>query len=262
MTISTPCVPGPKRILLNGCAPSARLLRACCRFGIGVSAPATEPAMTRELGALLRLAPGQTAFITGPSGCGKSRLLKRLHTEVEGATLCDLSSIYRSGRAHAAHPPSAPRRARSVIDLIPLPLDRALRLLASCGLADPFVLGRTTAELSVGERARFALARALAKQRSGWLLIDEFLTTLDRETAAGVARSFRRAAQEFTPHCRIVVATAHEDVGFHFGADVHVRCVGAAPVAEAEGSPLKRAGKQKAKTGKRLCPRTAAEAAA
>jgi len=259
MTISTPRVLGPKRIFLNGRAPSTRLLRACCRFGIGVSARATEPVSTRELDALIRLAPGQAAFITGPSGCGKSRLLKRLHAEVEGATLCDLSSIYRSGRVH-----SAPRRAKSVIDLIPLPLDRALRLLASCGLADPFVLGRTPHELSVGERARFALARALARMKKpGWLLIDEFLTTLDRETAAGVARSFRRAAQEFAPQFRIVVATAHEDVAMHFSADVHVRC-GGASVAEAdpEASPLKRAGKQRAKAGRRLCPHTAAEAAA
>jgi len=218
MTNSTPRVLGPKRIFLNGRAPSTRLLRACCRFGIGVSALAANPAATSDFDALTRLAPGRAALITGPSGSGKSRLLKRVRDRVEDATLCDLSSIYRTGRAH-----SAPRRARSVIDLIPLPLDRALRLLASCGLADPFVLGRTPAELSVGERARFTLARALAKQRSGWLLIDEFLTTLDSETAAAVARSFRRAAQEFAPHCCIVVATAHEDVAMHFGADVHVR---------------------------------------
>jgi hypothetical protein len=212
---------------MNGRTPSKRLLRACCRFGIGVSQRASELPAMRELQLLLALAPGQAAFITGPSGCGKSRLLKRLCDEVEGATLCDLTSIYRSCRrgttqtARAARPA---RRAKSVIDLIPLPLDRALRLLASCGLADPFVLGRTPHELSVGERARFTLARALARMKQpGWLLIDEFLTTLDRETAAGVARSFRRAAHEFAPELRIVVATAHEDVGVHFGAHVHVR---------------------------------------
>jgi len=202
---------GPKRIALNGRAPSKRLLRACCRFGIGVTRDTSPVHMPIELEALLALGPGSAALITGASGSGKSRLLKRLRDEVRGPKVCDLSSIYRRGR-------------RSVIDLIPLPLDQALRLLAASGLADPFVLGRTVCELSVGERSRFLLARALAKQRrAGWLLIDEFLTTLDRETASGVARSFRRAAREFAPELRVVVATAHADLAPEFGADVWMR---------------------------------------
>jgi len=205
---------GPKRIALNGRVPSKRLLRACCRFGIGVTRAASPEHGALELKALLGLAPGGAALITGPSGCGKSRLLKRLRNEAHDAMLCDLSSIYKRGGGGP----------RSVIDLIPLGLDRALRLLASAGLADPFVLGRTPGELSVGERARFFLARALARHRgTGWLLIDEFLTTLDRETASGVARSFRRAAREFAPELRVVAATAHADIAPEFGADVHVQ---------------------------------------
>lgn len=204
-----------KRIALNGRPASRRLLRACCRFGIGVTRERAPAPASGELDALLALPPGALALLTGASGSGKSqllqRLLQRLRDAAPEATLCDLSSIYRGGGS------------RSVIDLIPLPLERALRLLALAGLADPFVLGRTAREISVGERARFALARALAKQRSGWMLIDEFLTTLDRETAAAVARSFRRAAREFAPEVRVVVATAHEDLAEHVAPDVHVR---------------------------------------
>lgn len=213
MTTPRCSLPGPKRIALGGRTPSRKLLRACCRFGIAVTRDPTPPLQTPELGALLALPPGATALITGASGRGKSRLLARTKSATADSALCDLSAL--SARA---------AKARSVIDHIPLPLDRALRLLAATGLADPFILGRTPSELSVGERARFMLAKALARRKPpGWLLIDEFLTTLDRQTAASVARSFRHAANTFAPRARIVVATAHEDVAIHFAPDLLVR---------------------------------------
>lgn len=224
-----------KRIALNGRSPSRRLLRACCRFGIGISRGHSTPSPSRELDALLALAPGSVALVTGPSGCGKSRLLRKLCAAAKPAMYRDLS-------AHERRPSKA-----AVIDRIALPVDRALRLLGAAGLADPFVLGRTACELSVGERSRFMLARALVRPPA-WLAIDEFLTTLDRETAWGVACSFRRAAAEFAPHTRIVVATAHEDVARSLNADVVVRCDAAAE-AVIGGSPLKRAEKARTRRG-------------
>lgn len=202
-----------KRIALNGRKPSRRLLRACCHFGIGISRATSVTSPSRELDALMTLSPGSVALVTGPSGCGKSRLLRKLCASVRSAEYHDLSA--RETR----------RSKATVIDRIALPLDRALRLLGATGLADPFVLGRTACELSVGERARFLLARALVRPPA-WLVIDEFLTMLDRETAWGVARSFRRAAAEFAPEARIVVATAREDVAAYLNADVVVRCDG------------------------------------
>lgn len=199
-----------KRIAINGRKPSRRLLRACCRFGIGISRSDSPPSSSRELDALLALAPGSVALVTGPSGCGKSRLLQKLCAAAKPAKYHDLSTCERR------------RNKAPVIDRIALPVDRALRLLGAAGLADPFVLGRTVCELSVGERARFALARALVRPPA-WLMIDEFLTTLDRETAWGVARSFRRAAHEYAPQTRIVVATAHDDVARYLNADTIVR---------------------------------------
>lgn len=204
-----------KRIGLNGRAPTRRLLRACCRFGLGVTRHAPIESSEPDLESLRALAPGELALVTGPSGSGKTRLLRvltsRLRSEREHALLRDLSAPVEGGRA--------------VIDLIPLPLNRALRLLAAAGLADPFALGRTVRELSTGERARFVLARSLVhrRDRPGWLLIDEFLTMLDRATAIATARSFRRAAQEFAPDLRIVVATAVDDIAPAICADVVVR---------------------------------------
>ena len=199
-----------KRIALNGRTPSRRLLRACCHFGIGISRRRSTPSPSRELDALLTLAPGSIALVTGPSGCGKSRLLQKLCASAKSSEYHDLSACERR------------RNKATVIDRIALPLDRALRLLGATGLADPFVLGRTAFELSVGERARFMLARALVSPPA-WLAIDEFLTTLDRETASGVAHSFRRAVAEFAPQTRIVVATAHDDVARYLNADTIVR---------------------------------------
>lgn len=197
-----------KRIALNGRAPTGKLLRACCRFGIGVTR-ANAPA--REFGGidtLLALAPGEIALVTGPSGCGKSTLLRALRRRVHNAKFRDLSSAGTRADAKTA-----------VIDLIPLPLERSLRLLAAAGLADPFVLGRSVRDLSVGERMRFTLARSLARcARKEWLLLDEFLTMLDRETAVAVASSFRRAARSIAPDLRIVVATPHGDVAGPLGA--------------------------------------------
>ncbi|MBX3388053.1 MAG: ATP-binding cassette domain-containing protein [Phycisphaeraceae bacterium] len=198
-----------KRISLNGRAPTGKLLRACCRFGIGVTRASAPARDYGDLDTLLALAPGDIALITGPSGCGKSTLLRALFRALRGrnAKFRDLSSARKCERVNKA-----------VIDLIPLPLEKSLRLLAAAGLADPFVLGRTVRELSVGERMRFMLARSLAECADAeWLLLDEFLTMLDRETAVAVASSLRRAAREIAPELRIVVATPHEDVAGALG---------------------------------------------
>lgn len=204
-----------KRIGLNGRAPTRRLLHACCRFGLGVTRRAPFDSPATDLGALLALGAGQLALVAGPSGSGKSRLLRALAAALragpETVTLRDLFAKIRSDRA--------------VIDLMPLKLESALRVLAATGLADPFVLGRKPRELSVGEQARFVLARTLAQRRArrGWLLLDEFLTTLDRGSALATARSFRRAASEIAPDLRIVVASPQDDLVEALRPDLVVR---------------------------------------
>ncbi len=214
-----------KRINLVRGRASMRLLRACCRFGIGLThgGAARETRHVDQLDRLASVAPGQIALVTGPSGSGKSTLLRALGARLHVRTA-------RAGHPSYSHRRRVPggrrstRRAASacaIIDLIPLPLDRALRTLACVGLADPLLLGRTPEELSTGERARFDLARAISR-RAGWVLLDEFLTTLDRETATSVARSLRRAVTNEFSGLRVVVATAHGDLGESLEPDVHV----------------------------------------
>lgn len=206
-----------KRMTLVRGRTSSRLLRACCRFGIGVTRGGAADVRHHDghLGRLALLAPGQIALVTGPSGSGKSTLLRALAARVH--VRAPRETLGRRRQRHRRRP-----KAPSIIDLMPLGLDRWLRTLACVGLADPLLLGRTPEELSTGERARFELARALAR-RKGWLLIDEFLTTLDRETAVSVARSLRRAVSAEFSGLRVVVATAHDDLVESLGPDVVVR---------------------------------------
>ncbi len=156
-------------------------------FGIGLD-ETYEVTLYEDL--RLDVRPGDVVFVTGPSGSGKSVLLTRLHEAVCRAPIAaravSLAGIDLS-------------EDRPVIDLLGGPLDRRLRLLSTAGLADAFLLLRTPAELSDGQRYRLRLARAIerllfddeeetrlasgaAKQDSPKrvLVADEFCSTLDR----------------------------------------------------------------------------------
>lgn len=169
--------------------PSGRLMRACCRFGIGI-ARARERRPAPDLGALARLLElpeGGQARLVGPSGCGKSSLLRALQRELRRKGVpCALIDCTRHLYID-----------RAVVDVIPLGLEPTLRLLAAVGLSDPLLLWRRPRELSTGERARLLLARGLARaKRGGWLLVDEYLSTLDEGTARAVDVAFCRASRE------------------------------------------------------------------
>jgi len=216
--------------------PSNKLLQAASMFALPltptgrwsrrVAAPPTA-IWARDAAAALdaALKPGQIAFLTGPSGSGKSTLLRalerRLGPRVMHARTLDL------------------RDPRPLIDLLDLPLDAALALLARAGLAETLLLARPPHQLSEGERARAALACLLARaarqptqRRSTTLLIDEFASTLDRITAASVARTLRRSIS--TPgtrggRLRLVAATAHDDLLEALAPDLLVEVPLAAP---------------------------------
>lgn len=193
--------------------PSPNVLAVAAMFGLGVDEsrsieiiPPTE----------LTLAPGQILFITGPSGGGKTSILRL---------------IAQSARQH----PNAPRvidmntispANTPIVDLFPnAPLAHALALLSAAGLSDAFVLLRSPAELSDGQRYRLQLALALhaalepqpnhALQSPAppltLLLADEFGATLDRVTAAVLARSLRRWTRRHPQIC-FIAATTHDDL--------------------------------------------------
>jgi putative ABC transport system ATP-binding protein len=151
--------------------------------------------------------PGATAIV-GPSGAGKStllRLLNRLADPHEG-------TIAYRGRPLDSCDPLALRREVSLVPQLPSllpgtveanlayaaklagkPLD-ARSCLGHAGLA-PELATRDVAELSVGERQRTMLARALA-QEPAVLLLDEPTSALDSEARDAIETTLTRLRGE------------------------------------------------------------------
>jgi ABC-type ATPase with predicted acetyltransferase domain len=191
---------------------SRRALRASALFGT-LHTPAPDPLARAHEAALLldaRLRPGEIALIVGPSGGGKSctgrALVRHLWSSGLPATLVAGDAIIRARAA---------RRRVAVVDLFRSPLEDALGLLARAGLAEAALLARPWDELSEGQRARLAIALGMEEaQQPGpnpaTLIFDEFASTLDRTTAAAIARTVRRWAVQRS--VRIVCITAHDDV--------------------------------------------------
>lgn len=151
--------------------------------------------------------PGATAIL-GPSGVGKSTLLRLLNRLADP----DEGTIAYRGRSLDSYEPLALRREVSLVPQLPalLPgtvesnLAYAARLagkrldaaecLRHAGLAAEFA-ARDVERLSVGERQRTMLARALA-QEPGVLLLDEPTSALDSEARDAVEATLRRLRAE------------------------------------------------------------------
>lgn len=157
----------------------------------------------------LPLRRGQRIAITGPSGSGKSSILATIGKEL----------IAQKQRAAPINNEKLPSRA--VIDAIPLPFHEAVKLLTSCGLAEPTLLMRSPAELSEGQCWRFRLALTLSR-KPDWILIDEFAATLDPILARIVATNLRR--QSLRQRCGLVVATCHTAPVEDLDPDLHIKC--------------------------------------
>jgi len=151
--------------------------------------------------------PGATAIV-GPSGAGKSTLLRLLNrlSDPESGTIA-----YR-GRPLDSYDPLALRREVSLVPQLPALLEGTVELnlayaarlageqldagecLRRAGLAAEFA-ERDVSRLSVGERQRAMLARALAQQ-PGVLLLDEPTSALDSEARDAIEATLRRLRGE------------------------------------------------------------------
>lgn len=174
--------------------------------GVGLTYPGRNVAAVRGL--TLELAPGETVALTGPSGSGKSTVLAMLlglaapdrgNVLVGGADLDSLD--LDAWRRRIAWLPQRPTLLAGTIGEnvrlgTPQANDTDVRdALTSAGAAelDPSRdVGERGEGLSVGERRRVGLARALVRVRVGgaWLaLIDEPTAGLDPGTEDVVIRT-------------------------------------------------------------------------
>jgi ABC-type multidrug transport system fused ATPase/permease subunit len=156
-------------------------------------------------GASLDVPRGCVTALLAPSGSGKSTLLRCLNRLLEP----DRGTITLDGADVRALEPRALRRRVGLVAQTPVMLpgdvaanvgygldepapERLVAALVDAGL-DASFLARPATALSGGERARVAVARALARTPEV-LLLDEPTASLDATTADRVGATLRRLA--------------------------------------------------------------------
>ncbi|MFD9123317.1 hypothetical protein [Kitasatospora sp. NPDC059571] len=164
-------------------------------FGLGAEAFAAVPVLSG-----VSVPSSGLTYVTGYSGAGKSKLLELF--------LADHPE---------AHVPSAPTDDRPLLELFDLPLPEALHLLGQVGLGEAFCYLTPYRQLSDGQRTRARIALAYAGDHR-LLVIDEFLSTLDRTSAQIAAYGFQRFCRR--NKVSAVVATAHADLADALGPDL------------------------------------------
>ena len=166
-------------------------------FGI-----AEHPEHTLVKPTTVRIESGDRVLIVGHSGSGKSLLLARLAKELKAAT------------------PQFQENKPCVDHFKNLNLNEALALFARCGLSDVYFILRTPAELSDGQRARFALATLLASN-ADFVAVDRFLEDLDEDCKRVVGYLFAREIKE---RGKVLLAATHtEPPGFPWTVRVTMR---------------------------------------
>lgn len=200
---------------------SQRALRAAAIFGLSPAdvARSRRPAIDAAAELDRSLRPGELGLIVGPSGGGKSSIAREMAALIwdrQGeVVLVEGADIVKKRAA---------RRKVAVVDLFRSPLTHTLTLLARAGLAEASLFAAAVDDLSDGQRARLAMAVAMEEVErcagAATLILDEFASTLDRTTAAALSRTLRRWAS--TQPCRVVCATAHDDLLESLAPDVLV----------------------------------------
>ncbi|MDO8212266.1 ATP-binding cassette domain-containing protein [Conexibacter sp. CPCC 206217] len=158
-------------------------------------------------GASIDVPRGAITALLAPSGAGKSTLLRCLNRLLEP----DRGTILLDGADVRTLEPCALRRRVGLVAQEPvmlpgdvaanvgygldaLPRERVQAALAAAGLDASFAPRRADA-LSGGERARVAIARAIAREPE-LLLLDEPTAALDGDAAEVVAATLVRLARE------------------------------------------------------------------
>ena len=153
----------------------------------------------------LRIRPTDIVLITGDSGSGKSALLKAIKADL-GTASQDTHDLRIS-------------RNTPIIDSTGKNTHEALELLSRVGLNDAFLFLRNYTELSDGQKHRYHIAR-LAESPAQWWLLDEFTSTLDRDTAKIVAYNLQKLARQRSK--AVIAATTHTDLLKDLAPNVHV----------------------------------------
>lgn len=153
----------------------------------------------------LRIAPNDIIYITGESGSGKSVLLKRLEKLLSPNTI-NIKDVQVNHN-------------KPLIDTVGNSLQEGLELLSRVGLNDAFLFIRRYSQLSDGQKYRYRIAKLIETNKQYWVM-DEFCSTLDRETAKIVAFNIQKLARQEGK--AVLAATTHTDLFNDLKPSVHV----------------------------------------
>jgi len=153
----------------------------------------------------LKIGSRDVVYITGDSGSGKSVLLKAIRKDL-GREAVDMSQIRVD-------------RNKPLIVTVGETVGQGLELLSRVGLNDAFLFLRKYGELSDGQRYRYRIAK-LVESGKQWWIMDEFCSTLDRDTAKIVAFNVQKLARKLGK--AVVAATTHTDLSEDLRPSVHI----------------------------------------
>ncbi len=146
--------------------------------------------------------PTDIVLITGDSGSGKSALLKALKA--------DLDSEAQDAKEIPIKPDTP------IIETVGANTTHAL---SQVGLNDAFFFLRPYSQLSDGQKHRYQTALLAASDKPFWI-VDEFTSTLDRDTAKILAYNLQRHARRLGK--AVIAATTHKDLTADFAPNVHI----------------------------------------
>ena len=129
----------------------------------------------------LKIGPRDVVYITGESGSGKSVLLRALEEDLGSDNVVNIDEVLVDGE-------------KPLIDTVGRTFQEGLSLLSKVGLNDAFLFVRRYDELSDGQKYRYRLAKLMESGRQFWVM-DEFCSTLDRDTAKIVAFNVQKLAR-------------------------------------------------------------------
>ena len=144
-----------------------------------------------------KIKDNQNLFITGESGSGKSLLLKRF------GKIIDIALI-----------PKEPLIKWP--ELFNIEQKYFCQLLSGVGLCDAKLFTRSVDTFSDSQRYRSLLLYSLINYDT--IILDEFLSTIDRGSAGPIAFAFQKICKKIGK--RYIVATAHSDICEYLKPDV------------------------------------------
>jgi ABC-type transport system involved in cytochrome c biogenesis ATPase subunit/GNAT superfamily N-acetyltransferase len=175
-------------------------------FGLGLD---QQQKFTLYDNAEIKIEKGDIVYITGESGSGKSILLKALEKDIRKHTPYTCINIEQI----------KPPKNKPIIGTLGKTFQEALNLLSLVGLNDAFIFLRPYHQLSDGQKYRYKIAKLIESQAQFWIL-DEFASTLDRDTAKIVAYNLQKTARRMGK--TVIAATTHTDLQEDLNPSVHI----------------------------------------